>query len=126
MTSAQAYEWQPQRQYDYAKSQCQSARSALDKDECQYNTEKLVEALVDCIQQSHPYAQQCARMLPSAQKMHARANGDPVLKAHRQQQWDAQSAYHEEQYRLGPSGILNYPNPNRTCSPMPTGQYYCQ
>lgn len=122
---ALAYDWEPNRQFNYAQNQCRGARAAIDKDECQYLTEKLEEALTDCINEGSPYARECARLLPRARQMHARANHDPVLRQHRQNQWDSQREYQEQELRRGPSGIMNYPNYNRNCVPMQNGQYSC-
>ena len=120
-----AYEWNPTKQYNYAQNYCRTARSATDKDACQYYAERLVSALTDCIREGSPYARQCAQMLPGARRMHAGANNDPTLLQHRQRQRDSQRAYQDEQLRRGPSGILNYPNYNRTCAQQPNGQYSC-
>ncbi len=121
-----AAQWNPNKQYSYTQSHCRTARSALDKDECQYNSESLIRNLRDCVRERSPYAAQCAQMLPSAQGFLATVNRDPVLLDHRQQQRDSQNAYQNEQARKGPSGILNYPNSNRNCYQLQNGQWNCQ
>jgi hypothetical protein len=120
-----AAQWNPNKQYSYTQNQCRNARSALDKDECQYNSESLIRNLKDCVRERSPFAAQCAQMLPTAQGFLQTVNRDAVLLDHRQQQRDSQQRYQNEQVRKGPSGILNYPNPNRNCYQLQNGQWSC-
>jgi hypothetical protein len=124
--SAAQAQWNPAKQYSYTQNQCRSARAAIDKDECQYNSESLIRNLRDCIKEGSPYARQCAQMLPSAQGFLSTVNRDPVLLNHRDNQRAAQRQYQDEQVRRGPSGILNYPNSNRSCYQLQNGQWNCQ
>ncbi len=118
-------DWNPSKQYAYTKQQCASARTALQKDECQCNSESLTEGLRRCIKERSVYARQCEQMLPSAQEFLRNVNRDPVLLNHRNQQWNAQRQNQQEQIRKGPSGIMPTPNPNRNCAPLPNGQWSC-
>lgn len=119
-------QWNPQRMYSYTGQQCRAARTGMEKDECQYNSESLIRNLRDCIRERSPYARQCEQMLPGAQGYLATVNRDPVLLGHRDGQRAARNRYNDEQARRGPSGILNAPNPNRSCYQMQNGQWSCQ
>lgn len=118
-------QWNPAKQFSYTENQCRNARTALQKDECQYNSESLTSNLRDCIRERSPYAAQCRSMLSQAEGFLRDVNRDPVLLEHRNQQWDAQRRYQQEQVRKGPSGILNAPNPNRNCYQMQDGLWNC-
>lgn len=87
-----AAQWNPERQYAYTRQQCAASRSAIDKDECQYNSESLISNLRDCINEGSPYARRCAQLLPSAQGFLRRVNSSPVLQQHRAEQRGASEA----------------------------------
>ncbi len=78
--------WNPDAGYQYVTSQCARARSGIDKDECQYNSEKKIEQMRECISEGSPYARRCAQLLPHYQRLLKRVNSDSVLLEHRQNQ----------------------------------------
>lgn len=106
-------QWQPDKLYGNTQRACARARSGMDKDECQYLAEMLISNLRDCIHDGSPYASRCSRMLPNAQNMLNRVNGDPVLRNHRAEQREA---------ARGPTGIVPYRSPGRDCYQM-SGYY---
>lgn len=74
-------------QSQYARTKCNTARSALDMDECQYLAEMLIEGLQSCSRgRGGPYGSKCAAMMGEAQGMLARVNRNPVLLQHRSNQ----------------------------------------
>jgi hypothetical protein len=90
VAQAQSSWWNPAKMNAYLYQVCAAARTGVDKDECQYTAEKLIENLRDCIRQRSPYAATCQSLLPGAQAQLAEVNNDPVLLDHRQDQRDAQ------------------------------------
>ncbi len=91
-TGPAAAQWNPERQYAYTRQQCAASRSAIEKDECQYNSESLIGNLRDCVREGSPYARRCAQLLPSAQGFLRRVNSSPVLQQHRAEQRGASEA----------------------------------
>ena len=91
-TGPAAAQWNPERQYAYTREQCAASRSALEKDECQYNSESLISNLRDCISEGSPHARRCAQLLPSARGFLRRVNSSPVLQQHRAEQRGASEA----------------------------------
>jgi hypothetical protein len=112
-------QWNPHRQFSNAQQKCAAARTALDKDECQYLAEMLIEDLGSCARRSGPQTGQCASMLPAAREMLATVNRDPVLLDHRARQRAQQG-----QPNVGPQGFVGTPSPGRVCAPV-EGRWYC-
>jgi len=90
VAQAQSSWWDPAKMNAYMHQVCGAARTGMDKDECQYTAERLIDNLRDCIRQRSPYASTCQSLLPGAQAQLARVNNDSVLLEHRQGQRDAQ------------------------------------
>lgn len=90
VTQAQSSWWHPAKMNAYMHQVCAAAQTGMDKDECQYTAEKLIENLQDCIRQRSPYASTCQNLLPGAQAQLAEVNNDPTLLEHRQDQREAQ------------------------------------
>ena len=82
--------WNPAKQHAYMRQVCAAARTGMDKDECQYVAESLIENLGRCIRQRSPYAGTCRDMLPEAQAQLRQVNNDPVLLDHRDDQREDQ------------------------------------
>ena len=112
-------QWSPQRQFSIAQQKCANAQSALDKDECQYLAEMLIEDLSACARRSGGQAGQCASMLGAAREMLAEVNRDPVLLGHRARQRAQQG-----QPYVGPPGFVGTPSPGRVCAPV-EGRWFC-
>jgi hypothetical protein len=74
------------RQFDYAREKCSVAKDAVDLDECQWLSERLIRDLPDCVSMGGAYGAKCAGMLAKAQKMQQTATEDPVLVDHRREQ----------------------------------------
>jgi hypothetical protein len=73
----------PDNGHQYVTRQCANARSGMDKDECQYNSQNKIAQMRECIAAGGPQARRCAQLLPVYQRQLARVNRDPTLLDHR-------------------------------------------